>query len=162
MSTLNVFRNWCRTYCDSTARGISMLIALSTIPLLAPGACATSVECIDLNNQANVCVKQGKDLDKAIVLLTRVLKKDPTYTVAAINLSIAYNSLGVSLKGKDREQALHCFETALYVVPSNDSARTNLHGMLKLMGLPDTAQTYRTLGDKRAEKGDVSAAAVEY
>lgn len=99
------------------------------------------------------------DYSKAISLLKEAIKADPGFQNARKNLSIAYNNQGNKLSMDIRDKN---YRKALYVWPSNETARKNLRNHVERKGNnPGSYLDRLKLASQFASAGDYVSATVE-
>jgi len=118
-------------------------------------------EAITLNN-AGVLALNKRDFKTAIANLKLALDTDPTYGVAAENLSIAYNNYGLTLNSNP-EDALAQFHRAVFYNSGDQTAKENMEGVIRLMKKDPTSFNVRVaFGDQAAAQQDYIGAFIEY
>lgn len=122
----------------------------------------TRNEAIDLNNQGVTFLKDKK-FDEAISVFRKAVVKDPGYSLARKNLSIAVNNKGLDLYAKGNYEAcLNNMESAYFDDPANETTSQNLSGIIRILKLnPNSAPDRLGLSGKAIWRGDFGAAWIE-
>lgn len=117
---------------------------------------------IELNNEG-VRALSASNFKLAIDKFEAALKRDPTYKLARTNLAIAYNNYGLQVNKSSPAEALKYFHKALALDPSNTTTKSNVEGIIRIMGRdPRDFQDRVELGDMARKGGDFDGAIVEY
>jgi tetratricopeptide (TPR) repeat protein len=148
---------------SSLSRYITACLAVSVVQLSlgAPAALADSNQVISLNN-AGVQALNAGNIQVAIQKFQQALQIDPNYQLARTNLSIAHNNYGLQLKN-DPKAALKEFHQALYLDPTNATTKSNVEGIIRMMGKnPRSAEDRMALGEEARKSGDFVGAIIEF
>lgn len=121
----------------------------------------TKISVIRLNN-LGVRELNSRNFAKAISLFSRALKADPSYSLARMNLAIAYNNLGLQKQDSPLE-ALKNFHRALILNPDNSITQSNIEGIIHVMSRnPNNFPDRVEIAEKALAIGDRVTAAGEY
>lgn len=102
-------------------------------PNVDPATKAKWTETVGFNNTGVRALAKG-DYDTAIASFKLALQNDPRYKLAEKNLAIAYNNLGLQLRGTP-DKSLYQFHQAFYLDRTNRTTAQNIVGMIKIKGL---------------------------
>jgi tetratricopeptide (TPR) repeat protein len=116
---------------------------------------------ITLNNKG-VRAMNASDNWLAMEFLEKALTLDPSYKTARINLAIAYNNSGLTLRDRPAE-AIAYFHYAVYIAPDNLACKDNLKAIILKLGKdPDVFEDRVALGNEALRKDDTRGGIVEY
>ncbi len=137
------------------------MVATCGLVSLGP-ALAGSKEAIQLNNTAVTSLNKS-DFDGAINALEKALSIDPTYSLARVNLAIAYNNKALGTATANPKQALAYFHYSMALNSANPTTRENINGMIKMLGKdPANPSDRLALADEANRSGDYRSAVIEY
>ena len=151
-----------RLLLSSRASALLLVGALGLTTLsISPANADINDDAKQLNNEGVLALNHN-DYQLAIEKLHGALELLSTYRTAKVNLAVAYNNQGLSIKDKPTD-AIQYFHKAVFLDPDNLTSVTNLTGIIQRMGKnPDDSDTRVALGDSSKSSGDNIGAIVEY
>ncbi len=136
-------------------------VVLGIVPWFLAPALAVSDQLISLNNEG-VQALTSNNAQLAIEKFEQALKIDPGYQLARDNLAIAHNNYGLQLRANPKA-ALKEFHQAMYLSPTNATTKSNLDGIIRIMGKdPRSFDDRVALGEESRRSGDFIGAIIEF